>query len=395
MSVMPFLFWVAAMAVGPEANPNDAVASTTSQVFGQTLLSAALQPVDQSTARSRSNLELPMFRAQSCDGKCQCDCDPPEFVLASPCPRGLADPGIIHEFFQTFNPFAKSSVRVLPGYYDPYGWQGSYGTDGYQPWRLGWTLYHDFAVLPFSAVTGGTTGSMKMVEWNSNMRLSELIAPGVLFNGTGWFNAHYWDGPGGIALPGQVDQISAELELGFFNDGPWSAQVAFHPQIVDGYDQKLNSYAINIDGRAIVSYLSSPNWTFVGGVAFWDRVNVLVIPHVGAVWTPNNRWELRLLYPRSRISYYLGQFGATDVWIYGVAEYTAEAWQADIGEPVVTYDRIQLTDDRLSLGVRWDKGRHSIYVEAGWVFNRQAKFAGPTPNFNLSDVGMVRAGFRF
>jgi hypothetical protein len=394
MSVTPILIWLAAIGAGPELNLNNPPALTNPNVFGQTLLSAALQPVETPANKAASeDQRLPTFRAQSGDNEPR-DCDPPEFELASPCPRGIHR-DLIYELLDTFNPFSKSTVRVLPGYYDPYGWQGSFGTNGYQPWRLGWSLYHDVAILPFSTVTGGTTGEMKMVEWNSNTRLSELIAPGVLFNGTGYFNAHYWDGPGGIALPGQVDQVSLDMELGFFNDGPWSAQVAFHPQIVDGYDSPLNHYAINIDGRAIVSYLASPNWTFVGGFAVWDRVDLLVIPHVGAVWTPDTRWELRLLYPRTRISYYLGQRGKSDFWLYGVAEYTAEAWQADIGDPVTTYDRIQLTDDRISLGLRWDSGRHSVFIEGGYVFNRQAKFAGPTPNFDLNNVGMVRAGVRF
>lgn len=394
MSVTPILIWLAAIGAGPELNLSAPVASTNPNVFGQTLLSAALQPVETPANKAPSEDQRPpTFRAQS-GGNQPRDCEPPEFELASPCPRGIHR-DLFYELLDTFNPFAKSTVRVLPGYYDPYGWQGSYGTNGYQPWRLGWSLYHDVAILPFSTVTGGTTGEMKMVEWNSNTRLSELIAPGILFNGTGYFNAHYWDGPGGIALPGQVDQLSLDMELGFFNDGPWSAQVAFHPQIVDGYDSPLNNYAINIDGRAIVSYLASPNWTFVGGFAVWDRVDLLVIPHVGVVWTPDTRWELRLLYPRTRISYYLGQRGKSDFWLYGVAEYTAEAWQADIGDPVTTYDRIQLTDDRLSLGIRWDSGRHSVFLEGGYVFNRQAKFAGPTPNFDLNNVGMVRAGVRF
>lgn len=322
-------------------------------------------------------------------------CQPPEFVVASPCPRPF-DCEIFHELIDTLILFSPSTpVRILPGYYDPYGWQASYGTSGYQSWRLGWSLYHDLAILPTSNVSGGTTGEMKIVEWNSNLKLSELIAPGVLFNGTGYFNARYWDGPGGIALPGQVDQLSLDMELGFFNGGPWSAQVAFHPQMVDGYESRLNRYAFNFDGRAIATYRASPNWSFVAGVAFWDRVNLLVVPHVGAIWTPAPRWELRLLYPRSRISYYMGQRRSTDFWLYGTFEYTAEAWQANIGDPTVVADRIQLTDDRLMLGLRWDSGRHSVFVEGGIVFNRRARFVGPTPDFDLSNVGSIRAGFRF
>ena len=292
-------------------------------------------------------------------------------------------------------PGGGSCPRVVPEYYDPYGSQASYGIDGFQPWRLGWSVSHDLALFPYSDAAGGTLGSMKIVEWNSNVRWSELIAPGLLFNVTGYFNAQYWDGPGGIDLPGQVDQISADMELGFFNNGPWSGQVAFHPQLVTDFDSSLSSNSFNFDGRVVLSYLASPRWTFVGGVAFWDRVNLLVVPHVGAIWTPAPRWELRLLYPKSRISYYMGRRWNRDFWAYGAFEYAAQAWQTDIGNPVVVDDRMQLTDDRFSFGVRWDSVRFSAFIEGGYVFNRQAKFAGSTPDFDLSNCGTVRAGWRF
>ena len=393
MTVTSLLVWLAAWGADPNLELPVGTQPPVKNILGIELISvtkttaAGASPTNSSRTPAKFR-EGPKFRGQSFDQ------DPPLFVLASPDPREIHR-DLAYEFLETFNPFGATTVRVLPGYYDPYGWQASYGTNGYQPWRLGWSVFHELSIMPFASVSGGTTGSMKIVEWNSNLRLSELIAPGVLFNATGYFNAHYWDGPGGVALPGQVDQISADLELGFFNEGPWSGQIAFHPQIVDGYESRLNGYAFNFDGRAIASYLASPNWTFVGGVAFWDRVDLLVVPHVGAVWTPNSRWELRLLYPRTRISYYLGRSGTTDFWLYGVAEYTAEAWQADIGNPTTVADRIQITDDRLSLGLRWDSGRHSVFIEAGYVFNRQAKFAGPTPDFDISNVGMLRAGFRF
>lgn len=305
-------------------------------------------------------------------------------------PRDLAE-----GFVGSMNPFSEKAERILPGYWDPYGAQASYGICGYQPWRLGWQATHDWAILPFASTFNANVGEMQIVEVNNSARLSEVIAPGVLFNGTGYFNAHFWDGPGKIGLPGQVDQISTDLELGFFDRGPWTAQVAFHPQIVDGNQSRLNPYAFNFDGRVVVSYLASPEWTFVGGVAFWDRVDLLVVPQVGAVWTPVPRWEFRLLYPKARISYYLGRRGPREFWLYGAAEYTAEAWQANIGNPTIVADRIQLTDHRLLLGFRWDNGRRSAFIEGGWIFDRQAIFAGPTPDFDLSNVGTIRAGIRF
>lgn len=399
MSVTPLLFWLSLLGAGPDLNSSNE--PTSGAVLGQPLLVATFDESIRSIplwdkAHERSNNDITkerqdgVIRAQSGPGFD----DAPEFILADPCPRGIHRE-LAYELLDTFNPMSKTTVRVLPGYYDPFGWQASYGTNGYQTWRLGWSLFHEIATFAMAPVSGGTTGQMQITEWNSNLKLSELLAPGVLLNITGYFNARYWDGPGGIDLGPQVDQLSTDLELGFFNDGPWSAQIAFHPQIVDGYESRLNSYAFNFDGRAIATYMASPEWSFVGGVGIWDRVGVMVVPHAGVIWTPDTHWELRLLYPKSRISYYLGRKGKTDFWVYGTAEYVAEAWQADIGNPTVVADRIQLTDDRVSLGLRWDSGRHSIFVEGGYVFNRKATFAGPTPNFDISNTGMIRAGFRF
>ena len=307
--------------------------------------------------------------------------------------KGLREHPLVHEFISGMNPFVAEEPRVLEGYYDPFGWQASFGTNGPQPFRLGWVTFNELTLIPSSPVRG-TAGELKIVEWNSNIRVSHVIAPGVLFNGTGWMSARWWDGPTGVPLPGQVDQFSTDLELGFFNDGPWSGQIAFHPQIVESFEAPLNRYAFNFDGRAIAMYRASPNWSFVGGVAIWDRVDLLVVPHVGVIWTPNDRWELRALFPKSRASYYLGHWRDTDFWVYGEAEYHVEAWQDTIDSPTI-HDRIQIEDERVNLGVRWDHGRYSTFIDGGYVFNRHAKFAGSLPGFDIENMGMFRAGLRY
>jgi hypothetical protein len=291
------------------------------------------------------------------------------------------------------NPFVQIDFPVLNGYFDPYGWQMLTGSNGPQGYRLGWSTYNEFTLLPAAPVFG-TTGNMKIVEWNSNAKYSGLIRPGVLFDGTFWFSARWWDGPGGIALPGQVDLFSADLLLGLFDEGPWSAQIAFHPQIVETYEARLDRNAFNFDGRAIVTYTASREWKFVGGVAIWDRVDTMIVPHVGAIWTPNNRWEIRALFPKSRVSYFMGNWKNADFWVYGQYEYTAEAWQTVISDPKYS-DRMQIVDQRLSMGLRWDSGRYSFFTEGGYVFDRQAKFAGATPNFNIGDTAMLTFGVRY
>jgi hypothetical protein len=299
----------------------------------------------------------------------------------------------VKEFMAGMNPFVQETIHALPNYYDPFGFQMGTGSFGRQGYRMGWVSYNDITLVP-AVPAKGTTGNMKVVEWNSNVKYAHLIAPGVVFNGTGVFNARWWDGPSGVALPGQVDEVSLDMELGFFNNGPWSGQIAFHPQVVETYEGRLDWNAFNFDGRAVAMYQASPEWSLVGGVGFWDRVDLMVIPYVGFIWTPNNRWEFRILFPRTRVSYFLGNWRGSDFWLYGTAEYNAEAYQATIAQPDSS-DRIQITDERVMFGLRWDKGRYSFFVEGGFVFDRHVRFAGSTPNFDLSDAGMFRVGARY
>ena len=305
----------------------------------------------------------------------------------------LWDQPAVKHLIAEINPFAPLEFPVLEHYYDPYSWQMLTGSNGPQGYRLGWSTFNQFTLLPATPAFG-TTGNMKIFEWNSNAKYSKVIYPGILFDGTFWFSARWWDGPGGIPLPGQVDQFSSDLLLGFFNEGPWSAQIAFHPQIVDTYDARLDKNAFNFDGRAIVTYTASQEWRFVGGVAFWDRVDLLVVPHAGVIWVPNNRWEIKALFPKSRISYFMGNWRNADFWIYGQYEYTAEAYQTVSSNPDLS-DRIQILDQRISAGIRWDTGRYSFFTEGGYVFDRHAKFAGSTPNFNLGDTALMSFGVRY
>lgn len=320
----------------------------------------------------------------------------PDSCTTSPVRNPLSDildQPFVKETIQEFNPFATYDFDTLEGYFDPFGWQAQYGNQGPQPYRLGWTNYNDIAYQP-PARTSGTSGHVSIFEWHSAVRYANLIRPGIVFDSLAWFNADWWSGPSGVALPAQFDQVSLDSQLGFFGEGPWTVQVGFHPQIVGSVDSRLNRNAFNFDGRVVATYKSSNELSFVFGLAYWDRVTGLLVPHAGVIWTPDPRWEFRLLFPQSRISYYLGRWRGGDAWLYGAAGYNVEAWQTDITIPQ-TNDRMQLSEETLLLGARYDVGRHSFFVEAGGVFNRHVKFAGPTTDFSIGDSPVFRIGYRY
>ena len=133
---------------------------------------------------------------------------------------------------------------------------------------------------------------------------------------------------------------------------------------------------------------------YVLGVQYWDRVNNIIFPYGGVVWNPNERLELRLLFPKSRISYFVGNFGNGSHWLYATGEYHVESYQ--ISMPGVSgREEIQLTDWRLGVGLRSDHSWYDKYIEIGYVFGRQNIFSGNQPGFDVNNGIMARFGVRF
>lgn len=274
-------------------------------------------------------------------------------------------------------------------YFDPYGWQ--YAQD---PFRLGVVKHDELVFLPAAATSGSANGSMQITEFYSWLRLSELVRPNVLLNWTGNADGLYFSGPQAPSIPGQVGRLSLDMEAVFIGPGATNTSIGFHPQLVTDNWEHLTDKALNFDGRIVNTYRYSPEWRLVYGVAFWDRVDVLVIPEVGVVWTPNDRWELRLLFPRSQFSYRIGEVGGGQMWLNSVLEYTVQSYQVGMENPRLI-DRMQLQDWRFTTGVRQDFFDSSWTADVGVVFDRNVKFDGPTQNFDVAPTALFRVGLWF
>ncbi len=80
--------------------------------------------------------------------------------------------------------------------------------------------------------------------------------------------------------------------------------------------------------------------------------------------------------------------------MYGQYEYFAEAYQA-INSDLRSSDRIQVLDQRITNGLRWDAGRYSALTGTGYIFDRQAKFAGSTPPFSVAPTAIFSVSLRY
>lgn len=280
---------------------------------------------------------------------------------------------------------------LLANYYDPFGNQFVVGPHVAQPYRLNWYSYDDFTYIPTSP-TRGVTGSFQDLQWNAWMRTGRTFANRHLFTWTPTWNSSFWTGPTGVALPPDVDQIRSDFQVSSLYQGRWNWQAGFTPQINADFRRSLNSNAYMFDGRFVLFYQASEQWRLAFGAAYWNRVTDLIIPYGGVIWTPNDRWELRLLFPKARLSRYWGRVWGKQLWTYGSLGYDLQAWQVEIEDATRAKTRMQMSSNQALVGATMQWGRFNAFAEGGLIFDRHVRFRGPTPSFGIQDTLMLRIG---
>lgn len=274
-----------------------------------------------------------------------------------------------------------------------------FGTVGPQPYRFGWTSRYDIGWLPDEGVSGGgASGKFGVLELNAALRYTTGGPNGfsnLIFSWTPEFNYRSWSGPTNPALPPEVFRFASDFELATPGNFPVSLQLGFTPAFVSDFSANPNSDAFNWDVRGVVFVRTSPQLMFALGAAYWKRVDDIVLPYAGLVWTPNDYWELRLMFPKSRISYFLGNWWGAATWVYGGVEYNVEAYQIDLTSPGGQAEKIQLSDYRALFGLRSEGRGVTGFVEVGWVFARDVTFLHGTPGFDINTGFIGRLGLRF
>src|SRR5690606_30247483 len=148
-----------------------------------------------------------------------------------------------------------------------------------------------------------------------------------IFAFTQEFGVRWWDGPSTspafptITLPGQVYHVGWDFALSTPPNGPWVVEFGFNPSINSDFEQELSSRGVNYVARVVGLYRASPYLSLVLGVQYWDRVDDLFVPNAGVIWTPDDRWEWRLVFPDPRVSFFVGNEAGYAKWLYVRGEY--------------------------------------------------------------------------
>lgn len=277
----------------------------------------------------------------------------------------------------------------------------TWGTNGPQPYRLGYSLWADIGWLP-GRPTDLLLDDSKFSVFETNIGLNHTIPTWWspwLFSLEHQFNYRSWSGPSTVDLPGSVYRLGWDMRFETpLNSqfAPFAMTLAFNPSINTDFDQQLSRHAYNFDGRGILFWQADPHLMFALGAGFWDRVQDRVIPYVGFVWLPDDRWEFRIMWPQGRIQYYCGNHMGEDVWLYVSSEYHIEAYQIGTTSVAAGKDQIELEDYRLMIGMRKSSPMISGFIEGGWVFGRKVDFRSDSVNdFSISSGFIGRIGVKF
>ncbi len=231
------------------------------------------------------------------------------------------------------------------------------------------------------------------VPINGSVETPLFVTPGFAFN---WF-----DGP--VADPAAVPRGPDMPPLAYdaYLDLAWNpqftpqfgAELGFRTGVWTDF-KEVNGDTVRLLGRGLGVVSITPQFDFLLGAVYLDRVRTKLLPAGGVRWRPSPEWDLYLVFPNPKIRRTWFSSGTADWWWYVAGEYGGSSWtleRAGFG------DRVDYNDIRAILGVEWQTPRQATgHLEIGYAFDRELVFESQDPyRGKLDDAIMFRAGIGY
>lgn len=212
-----------------------------------------------------------------------------------------------------------------------------------------------------------------------------------------FYGIHFVDGPSGLDVPPRLHDAAVQFE----HFRPLSDDWLLMGDITIGEFADDHSFgtseALRITGGGAAVYRPNDVWKVVLGAQYIDRANANLLPVAGFVYTPNDDWEYKLVFPVPRISWRLpwtDMPGRDERWAYIGAEYGGGAW--GVQRASGASDGLDITEYQIFLGYeRKIIGGLSRHIELGWVFGRELRYRSRVGDTDLGDTLMLRGGLSY
>ncbi len=161
-------------------------------------------------------------------------------------------------------------------------------------------------------------------------------------------------------------------------------------------DFQTSENAFRLFGLGLLTWQWVPRTLSVsGGAVYTGREDYPVLPAMGLLWTPSPRWKYDIQFPSPRISYRLAKSGCEyETWGYVSGVFGGNTWAVKRAGGVS--DELTLSDLRLVFGLEHLQPQNrSVFVEAGYVFNRSIEYTNIVFQQDLDASMMLRMGVSF
>ncbi len=217
-----------------------------------------------------------------------------------------------------------------------------------------------------------------------------MVSPG--------FIASFWDGPDtmitGFEMPSAT--YAPYLSIDAASDFRKNAGIEMNVTLGVYSDYyHVNSDSLRITGTGLGWFKVNPYTTFKGGVEYYDRIRVKMLPAFGFFMQPNSDMKLDLYFPRPRFAHRMPRMGNYEVWGYVGAEYGGGSWTIERMGNID--DQVDVNEIRSFFGYEWVGPKNVTgFLETGYVFDREMLYrSDPTVRLGLQDAWMVRGGLSF
>lgn len=161
-------------------------------------------------------------------------------------------------------------------------------------------------------------------------------------------------------------------------------------------DFQTSENAFRLFGLGLLTWQWIPKTLSIsGGAVYTGREDYPVLPAMGLMWTPSPRWKYDIQFPSPRISYRLAKSGCDhETWGYVSGVFGGNTWAVKRAGGVS--DELTLSDLRLVFGLEHLQPQNrSVFVEAGYVFNRSIEYTNIAFQQDLDAAMMLRMGVSF
>ncbi len=253
----------------------------------------------------------------------------------------------------------------------------------------------------------GGSNDIGMADFDAR---SSLIFPnldGVTI--TPGFQTHFLDGPTRTDLPERLHNLRMEFRWKRQHSQQFWYELAITPGIYSDF-QRQNSDGFRIIGQGLGFWAFSYETQAVFGLTYLDREDIKILPVVGIIHAPRDDLRLNLVFPAPKVSYRFRQRGGCDLWGYLAGEFGGGSWavERNVGGTVgrgrrrrvvpqaVLKDVASYTDWRMIVGLeRKMTDGATMFLEAGYVFNRELEYKSGIGDFDPGETAMLRVGLRY